>query len=468
MGSEFWTGPEDCSSHAYLNKTPGGLLFTIEVFDDSIKTGETASYMNDGVELYFDMRPPRLRERNIYERGVFQAVILPEPGKKKLAPITWFPSGYETSIPGTIAYTELRDSGYVLQVSIPYSGLRRNHFWPRKNFYLDVAINDADTGARESQLMWRGKSDNWNKPHNFEFVNFEDPQEEKNQKPNFLFIFTDQQTIKAMSAYGNPYLNTPYMDALARYGTRFTKSYCSAPASSPARSSMLTGKMPHQTGVNYNDQAIDSSIENMGQFLSKYGYTCMWAGKWHLPESYPHNSSLAVPGFKLIPFTEIDQISERGDFTDEPMADAVVKYLKGRKKVPFMLAVSFQNPHDIRYFPATMDIFRAPVNINAAPPLPNNFYISDDEPEFIRDSRLRSSYENEITYTANFSESDWKNYLYQYYRMVEKVDRLIGKVIVTLEKEGLDENTIIIFTSDHGDGAASHKWASDLSLMRNR
>ena len=133
-GIENWTGPGDCSSIAYLNKTPAGLLFTIEVTDDSIKTGNLESYMNDGVELYFDFRPARLRDRNIYESGVFQAVILPEPGKKEMAPIEWFPSSYQTGIPGTRAYTELRENGYVVQVTIPYSGLKRNHFWPRQTF----------------------------------------------------------------------------------------------------------------------------------------------------------------------------------------------------------------------------------------------------------------------------------------------------------------------------------------------
>ncbi|MGC9343365.1 MAG: sugar-binding protein, partial [Bacteroidales bacterium] len=61
VGNDLWEGSSDCSAKAYLNKTSSTLLFTIEVFDDSLRTGAAQSYMNDGVELYFDFRPPRLR-----------------------------------------------------------------------------------------------------------------------------------------------------------------------------------------------------------------------------------------------------------------------------------------------------------------------------------------------------------------------------------------------------------------------
>jgi hypothetical protein len=157
-GQDKWDGTDDCSAIAYLNKTATGLLLTIEVKDDSVRTGELQPYMNDGVELYFDLRPPRLRKNNYYEEGVFQAVILPDPGKKQVAPIAWYPKTYKNEVSGTKAYTALRDSGYVVQVTIPFSGLGRAHYWPRTEFYMDIAINDADSAGRESQIMWAGKS----------------------------------------------------------------------------------------------------------------------------------------------------------------------------------------------------------------------------------------------------------------------------------------------------------------------
>lgn len=463
MGNDAWDGTQDCSAHAYLNKTTSGLLFTIEVYDDSVKTGNPESYMNDGVELYMDLRPPRLRENNYYEEGVFQAIILPDPGKKQIAPIEWYPKNYDSDIPGTRAFTELRDSGYVVQVSIPYSSLKRNHYWPRDHFYFDVAVNDADTGSRESQMMWAGGRDNWDNPHNFKDVAFEE-QLKKEQRPNLLLILTDQLTMNAISAYGNPYLHTPYMDDLARYGIRFTRSYCTAPVSGPSKSSIITGLMPHQTGVNYNGQSPDSSLKNLGQMLKDAGYETTWAGKWHLPEMFPHVSHTKVPGFKLIDFIEEDKVTGRGTNTDAELASEVVKHIKGRRKKPFMLAVSFQLPNDITAFPAKPSAFPSPVNINSTPPLPDNFIIDQTEPEFLQDARVRGNYENQISLTSDFSPDMWRNYLHHYYHMVEKTDNEIGKIIRALESGGMDQNTLIIFTAVNGEGAASHQWAGNLSL----
>ncbi len=92
--------------------------------------------------------------------------------------------------------------------------------------------------------------------------------------------------------------------------------------------------------------------------------------------------------------------------------------------------------------------------------------ISPDEPEFIKDCRARTYYGNELNIARNFSPQMWRQYLYQYYRLTERVDREIGKIINALEAKGLDENTLIIFTSDHGDGGAAHHWAAKLSLYQ--
>lgn len=146
------------------------------------------------------------------------------------------------------------------------------------------------------------------------------------------------------------------------------------------------------------------------------------------------------------------------------MGDAIVKFLKGRKREPFLLVVAFQNPQDISLYPVNPEAFSNAPQIESTPPLPENHSIISDEAQFIREARIRGSYNNEIAFTQNYTDEDWRNYLFHYYRMIESVDLQIGKLIATMEKEGLDENTIIIFTSDHGDGAASHKWAGKLSL----
>ncbi len=466
IGEEFWEGTADCSARAFLNLTSNSLLFTIEVTDDSVKTGAKEAWMNDGVELYFDLRPPRHQIKNRYEKGVFQAVILPDPGKKQVAPIAWYPGYYDTDIPGVRAYTELRENGYVVQISLPFANLSRAHYWPREKFWFDVAVNDADTGARESQLMWAGKRDNWDNPHNFAEVSFENQDEEEDRKPNFLIILTDRQTLNTLSAYGNPYLHTPYLDDLAEFGTRFTRAYCAAPASSPSRSTLLTGYMPHTTGVNYNGVSPDPVIQTMGDYFRDAGYNTVWAGKWHLPEEYPHTVQEEIGGFTLVDFLDEDELHGLGSVTDEPLADAAARHISRRISQPFLMAVSLQNPQDISYLPQKPSAFPPPPNLKSSPPLPPNHRIGETEPEFITDSRTRTSYGNEVAPARDYNTDEWRNYLYHYHRMIENVDREIGKLLDALEERGFDQNTWVIFTSVSGDGAAAHAWAGNLSLYQ--
>jgi arylsulfatase A-like enzyme len=471
IGRENWKGPDDCSATAYMSRTETGLLLTIRVKDDSVRTGNEFSYMNDGVEIYMDLRPPRLRKKNLYEKGVFQAVIIPLPGKKNVAPIEWYPKYYDSEVTGSSAWTQLFDSSYVVQVFFPYANLKRNHFWPRTYFSMDIAINDADSVNRETQIMWRGKSDNWLKPANFHPITVKDEKGEtqrarkkKTDKPNILFILTDQLTISALGAYGNPYLQTPNLDALAAAGVRFTQSYCSSPGCAPSKSSLITGMYPHQTQVNYNGQKPDSSLQNMGQLFRKAGYKTFWGGKWQLADDYPHAiGSDSVPGFALVDFLSAEKTTGKGSDTDAPLANAMTKQIQRHPAEPWLIAVSFQNPHDISGLPAQADAYLPDVNPESTPPLPMNFEKDSLEPQFLKDCRNRKSYENELFLTQKFKNPDWRNYTFQYYRMIEQVDVEIGKVISMLEKQGFDENTLIVFTSDHGDGNASHRWAGKLS-----
>jgi arylsulfatase A-like enzyme len=103
------------------------------------------------------------------------------------------------------------------------------------------------------------------------------------RRPNVLFLMTDQQTLRAMSAYGNRWLKTPHMDSIAANGVRFERSYCTAPVCGPSRSSLITSRMPHVTGVNVNGQTPDPAIPNMGHIFRDAGYVTAWAGKWPLP-----------------------------------------------------------------------------------------------------------------------------------------------------------------------------------------
>ena len=288
--------------------------------------------------------------------------------------------------------------------------------------------------------------------------------------PNILYIFTDQQNFYDIGAHGNPHVQTPVMDSLIKGGLSFKKSYCVSPVCGPDRSAMLTSRMPHETGVNYNGQTPRESIPNMGEIFKEKGYRTIWGGKWHLPESYPLRSGSKqkeIRGFELLPFYDSKLRHEwgRGLNTDQPLANAVSNFLMNYKdNKPFLLGASFHNPHDICYHPREPQQFPMPINKEKLPPLPPNFNINSTEPEFYKIRRQQKKYGEALLMTQNYTPLQWQSYLYYYYKLTEKVDQAIGIVLEALRKSGREKDTLVIFTSDHGDGASSHKWATKLSL----
>jgi len=295
------------------------------------------------------------------------------------------------------------------------------------------------------------------------------------QKPNILFIFTDQQTMNTMSSLGNPYVKTPNMDRLAAEGVMFLNSYCTSPVCGPARSSMITGCMPHETGRNINDNTSipNPDLPNMGELFREAGYDTKWAGKWHMPESYPikkHvHQTFEVPGFDMIPFYEYDNPSAiwmYGRDTDAPLADATIDFLNSEQEQPFLLCVSLHNPHDICFIVDKWEEFGTFIDgipAESLPPLPDNHEVIPDEPDIIKICRTKTIYNGAPRIAKDFDELRWRNYMYNYYRLTEMVDTEIGRILDALDENGLTDNTLIVFTSDHGDGNGSHKWVQKVN-----
>ncbi|NND05034.1 MAG: sulfatase-like hydrolase/transferase [Saprospiraceae bacterium] len=315
-------------------------------------------------------------------------------------------------------------------------------------------------------------------------------------RPNILLIFTDQQHIDMMSAMGNNLLHTPNMDRLAKRGVMFKNSYCTSPVCGPARSSIISGRMPHETGVEWNGDSMNSEIKNIGEILREHGYKTVWGGKWHLPESYPQRAKAKnkdVNGFDLLPFRDPNiENWMLGSETDPPLTKAAVNFIKNYDAVtPFFLAVSYHNPHDICFYPRKEgwvtpedsllniryynfdyklpdEVGTHPSNIDHLPPLPDNYEVDEHEPEFIQTKRHHHNEYGLETKLAfqEFGDLEWQGYLNAYHRLTEDVDKEIGQVLDALEAQPFNDSTIIIFTSDHGDGAAAHQWAAKLSLYK--
>jgi len=274
-------------------------------------------------------------------------------------------------------------------------------------------------------------------------------------RPNILFVWTDQQTAAGMGNAGNTRLRTPAMDSIAREGVSFERAYCSDPICVPSRTSWITGCMPHETTVTFNTTDHPIAVPAVSRLMKAQGYDTGYVGKWHIPHD-PSDGDWH--GFDYV--REI-----KGKGTDPRVPAACAEFLRRDRDRPFFLVASFVNPHDIcewaRWLsgqPETLPngALSAPPDIAECPPLPANAGIPADEPEVIR--RLQTLASARTYPTKGWSEDRWRQYLWGYYRLIEMVDAGIGQVLATLDECGAARDTLIIFSSDHGDGAAAHGW----------
>lgn len=288
------------------------------------------------------------------------------------------------------------------------------------------------------------------------------------ERPNILFVITDQQFADVMSCrMGDQYIHTPALDSLARTGTCFTRAYAPNPLCMPARNSIFTGSYPHETGVTANEKPPGGRLAPefvcMGTYFRNAGYTTAYSGKWHLclPEKNAdtHGFQILESRKKLRPPAE--------DNYDARIAHAAVKFLEQKHEQPFLLVVSLLNPHNIcewarrlsgREQKLSCGEIGTPPALDQLPPLPDNLDPPKDEPDGMTLMRRAYQVPTGLFPVGAFTLEDWRKDRWGYYRMVEKVDGEIAKVLSALRKAGLEDNTLVIFTSDHGDCAGAHRF----------
>jgi arylsulfatase A-like enzyme len=272
-------------------------------------------------------------------------------------------------------------------------------------------------------------------------------------KPNFLFIICDQLGLDAIAAHGCKDAATPNLDRLVARGTTFIQSHSTNPVCSPARSSLMTGCMPVETGVISNGRPIHPSRPNMGQWLGQHGYEAVYCGKWHLPGAYPTK----MPGFAVLPAGRGGR--EQGDLIDAAVSRTSEAYLRTRGGgKPFLLVASLLQPHDICYWGQAMpkdrdfipEALPFPQLAGTLPELPPNHKARPKAPAALE----------RIKFTRFVSDEQWQYYLYVYSRQVEMLDSDVGRVLDALEASGQADSTIVAFTSDHGDGRGRHMHVS--------
>ena len=282
-------------------------------------------------------------------------------------------------------------------------------------------------------------------------------------KPNILFIMTDQQHAGMMSCTGNKWLKTPAMDSLARNGIRFERAYAANPVCVPSRISMATGVMPGRFGVFSNgmNARIPPEVDrnSLGKLLQRAGYDTFYGGKVHMPkELVPRNAG----------YDAFEQDSRA------KLPDACIEFIRRKRTKPFFAVASFINPHDIcfayssykgagRKNMAHVDkMYRqaSALPLEQLPPLPANYAVPPGEPEAVEAHMSPNAVTPAVTMRKEYDEKQWRIYRWIYCRLTEQVDRHIGRILDAIEKAGLEGRTLIVFTSDHGNMDASHRLAS--------
>ncbi len=293
-----------------------------------------------------------------------------------------------------------------------------------------------------------------------------------NGRPNILHIMADQLTAFALRAYGNRVCRTPHLDTLAARGTVFENCYCNFPVCAPSRASMLTGRLPSRLGVYDNACEFPSSAPTVAYYLSALGYHTSLAGKMHFigpdqlhgyqerltTDIYPSDFGWTPDWRLMIPVAatglNLRSVVESGtcrrslqlDYDDEVAARAIQRiYDYGRNPAgrPFFFTVSFTHPHNPyvitdeywnRYDPADIDAPRVP------PPPP-----AQDDPH---SRRLREIYRFD---EYRVDAEDVRRSRHAYYAMISYVDDQVGRILQALRDMDLEDDTVVVFTSDHGD-----------------
>jgi arylsulfatase A-like enzyme len=307
-------------------------------------------------------------------------------------------------------------------------------------------------------------------------------------RPNILLIQTDQQTAETLSLYGNPVLQTPALERLAEKGVVFELAFCNYPACSPSRSSMFTGRYASTIGVHANHMLINPNETTLPQVLKENGYQTAIIGKNHAfmidaaksyyPGSVPEKASLLRQVFDHVRLAEHGHMvdgyrndpesiaahewaerncwnSPLGHGTNPARPEKCGTYLLGQSMVdylekvrdpemPFFTWLSFPDPHTPYQVPEPYASMIDPADV----PLPPKDNL-DGKPERQKVMHVMDAMDR--------SDDDLiRKVRAIHYGMIRFIDDMLATIFAKMESLGIMENTIIVFTSDHGDSMGAH------------
>ncbi len=291
-------------------------------------------------------------------------------------------------------------------------------------------------------------------------------------RPNIVFLLTDDQCATALGCYGNPIIQTPHIDALAESGVAFDRAFVTTAICMTSRASILTGQYARRHGVHRFDQTLtpDQFRYTYPAVLRRAGYRVGHVGKWHLLDP-------PKDGFDFLrSFPSTGWFYEKGDRSTPHLTgrlgDDALDFLDQQDgKQPFCLTVAFKAPHVQDQWTDQFPFDRADetlVRLYQDVTIPQR-KLSDPaffeaQPEFLKNSVSRDRWGRRFVIPARYQAS-----VKNYYRLISGVDREVGRIVARLKERRLADNTIIIFTSDHGfylgeRGFAGKWYAHEVSI----
>lgn len=278
------------------------------------------------------------------------------------------------------------------------------------------------------------------------------------ERPNIVFFFADDQTISTLGCYGNSVVQTPNIDALARRGTRFDNMFVSHSICWVSRTTILSGLTGRSFGTSAApDVARPDAVETLySDILRGNGYRTGYFGKWHakMPKGFhPQDHFDAFEAIGRNPFYKTMPDGSLRHET-ELIVDKGIEFVKDQPRdKPFALNLWFNACHaedsdrrpGIGHFPWPRAVDGLYEDTEIAPPRLNDPAIFDALPEF-----LKVSINRERFFWRWNTPQKYQTNIRAYYRMVSGIDRALGRFLTELEKAGLAENTIIVYSADNG------------------
>jgi arylsulfatase A-like enzyme len=304
--------------------------------------------------------------------------------------------------------------------------------------------------------------------------------------PNIVFILADDMAPDAVGAFGHPFVKTPNLDALVCQGTAFTRAVVGYPICHVSRAEILTGRCAFQTGVQYRGKALEPSLALWPDTLRRNGYRPWFSGKWHNDGSpktrgfetttglfssgggkarlpMPDHAGRSATGYTGWTFksdigeVDVDKGVGLTPDTDRFIADGAISLIERNPQEPFFLQISFSGPHDPRIEPRGFERRHDPKKIS----LPKNF--AGEHPFDHGNARGR----DEILLKIPRDPNELRAELAVYFAIIENIDEQVGRIVAALQKVGEWDNTIFIFSSDHGLALGRHGLAGKQNMYEH-